>query len=121
MEEVAADITAETHCCSGPEPDGAGGENDLDHGETKHDRAHAQDVFVVADQYAVVDQVGVQRRQREGRECLDRLQADDEQQHVAVWPEVALEKLPELHPLLPTASVASAVSVVSAMLVTAMP
>ncbi len=66
----------------------------------EHDPARAPDVVGVAGEDALVDDVGVQRRQQERAHRLHERERDDDQQLVAVRAEMAAEEPDEVHQLL---------------------
>ena len=75
-----------------PEVDRPDREGDLDQRDAEHDRARPPDVVGVADDDAVVDDVGVQRGQVERRGGLHRLEHDDSEQHAPVGREVRAQE-----------------------------
>ena len=80
MEQAAADVAAEAHRRPGAEVDGADREDDLDERDAEHHRADLPDVAVSPVSDALVDDVGVEGREVQRRDGLDRLEDDDEDQ-----------------------------------------
>ena len=95
VEEPVADVATEAHGHLGAVVHRRGMEADLDEGEDHHHAAHAPDVGEVPPNDAVVDDVGVEGGQGEGRRGLDRLQHDHAEQDVAVGPELVTEQTPQ--------------------------
>ena len=75
---AAAQIATEPHRDPGAVVDGDDGGEDEDERDGEHDGAGTQDVGRVARDDAVVDDVGVERRQGEAGDRLDEDQDDDE-------------------------------------------
>ena len=97
LKDVAPQVAPEAHRRLRSEPDGSDDEDDLDETESEHHGTGSPDVAVVALQNSVVDDVGVQRRQRECRGGLNRLQHQDQCQQPLVWPEMGSEQTSQLH------------------------
>jgi hypothetical protein len=88
VEEGLAQVATEAHGDLAAEVHGADGEHDLEDREGDHEGAGRPDVADVTGDDALVDDVGVERRQGQRRGRLHRRQRDDAQQHLAVRTEV---------------------------------
>ncbi len=88
-EDPVPEIAAERHRDLRTEVHRADRAQDLRQRDGQHDAAGRQDVVRVAEDHALVDDVGVERRQVQRRQRLRQLQQQDERERLAVGPQVA--------------------------------
>ena len=96
MEQLGAHVAPEAHRRPGSEVDGGDREQDLHGRDGEHDGAGVPDVRGVACDDPLVDDVGVERRQVQRQDRLDRLEDDHGDQHAPVASEL-ISQQPHQH------------------------